>query len=156
MLYDTHQAGAYRLALLLTANDAPLAEDVVSDAFVAVYPRWRDGKVEHFEHYLHRTVANRAKARFRRRVVERRHAAAGALPEQAPASGAEWGDGDDALWQALRELPQKQRTAIVLFYYQDMSLEDVAAVMGTSVGTVKSHLSRGRDRMREALQAVRS
>ena len=56
MLYDTHQAGAYRLALLLTANDAPLAEDLVADAFVAVYPRWRDGKVEHFEHYLHRTV----------------------------------------------------------------------------------------------------
>src|SRR5205823_4098427 len=69
-----HRAGAYRLALLLTGNNAPLAEDIVSDAFVAVYPRWRDGKVEHFEPYLLRTVANRVKGSFRRLAVERRHA----------------------------------------------------------------------------------
>src|SRR5436305_15348277 len=108
MLYDTHQAGAYRLALLLTGNNAPLAEDIVSDAFVAVYPRWRDGKVEHFEPYLLRTVANRAKGSFRRLAVERRHA----TPQPEAVAGFDESDIDADLWQALRELPQKQRTPL--------------------------------------------
>src|SRR5947199_8832785 len=120
MLYDTHQAGAYRLALLLTGNNAPLAEDIVSDAFVAVYPRWRDGKVEHFEQYLLRTIANRVKGNFRRLAVERRHAV-DSLPEAVAAD--EQSDIGADLWEALRELPRKQRTAVVLFYYQDMSIE---------------------------------
>jgi RNA polymerase sigma-70 factor (sigma-E family) len=153
MLYDTHQADAYRLALLLTGNDAPLAEDIVSDAFVAVYPRWRDGKVDHFEQYLLRTVANRVKGSFRRLAVERRHAV-DSLPEVGP--GHEHPDIDADLWEALRALPQKQRTAVVLFYYQDMPIEEVAETMGTSTGTVKAHLSRGRDRLRVALAGVKS
>lgn len=153
MLYDTHQAGAYRLALLLTGNDAPLAEDIVSDAFVAVYPRWRDGKVEHFEQYLLRTVANRVKGSFRRLGVERRHAT-DLLP--AAIADEQHSDIDADLWEALRGLPQKQRTAVVLFYYQDMPIEAVAETMGASTGTVKAHLSRGRDRLRIALEGVRS
>lgn len=152
MLYDTHQATAYRLALLLTGNDAALAEDIVSDAFVAVYPRWRDGHVEHFEQYLLRTVTNRVKGNFRRLAVERRHAAA--QPEAL--AGFDQPDIDADLWEALRELPQKQRTAVVLFYYQDMPIEEVAETMGTTTGTVKAHLSRGRDRLRVALEGVRS
>ena len=153
MLYDTHQAGAYRLALLLTGNNAPLAEDIVSDAFVAVYPRWRDGKVDHFEPYLLRTVANRVKGNFRRLAVERRHASDSVAEVVADPEPSEL---DAELWEALRELPQKQRTAVVLFYYQDMPIEEVAETMGTTTGTVKAHLSRGRDRLRVALEGVRS
>ena len=49
-------------------------------------------------------------------------------------------------------LPLKQRTAVVLHYYEDLSLEAIATAMGTSVGTAKAHLSRGRDRLRELLE----
>ena len=58
----------------------------------------------------------------------------------------------DRLLQALATLPLKQRTAVVLFYYEDRPLEDVADVMGTTVGTAKAHLSRGRDRLRDLLE----
>ena len=58
----------------------------------------------------------------------------------------------ELVWDALRTLPVKQRTAFVLRYYEALPVEDVAAAMGTSVGTAKSHLSRGRDRLRALLE----
>ena len=55
------------------------------------------------------------------------------------------------VWSALRILTPRQRTAVVLHYYEALPVDEVAYVMGTSVGTAKSHLSRGRDRLRELL-----
>ncbi|MBV8291177.1 MAG: SigE family RNA polymerase sigma factor, partial [Mycobacterium sp.] len=55
------------------------------------------------------------------------------------------------LWGALRSLAPKQRAAVVLHYYEALPIGEVASVMGTSVGTAKSHLSRGRARLRELL-----
>ena len=100
-----------------------------------------------------RTVANRVKGNFRRLAVERRHASDSVAEVVADPEPSEL---DAELWEALRELPQKQRTAVVLFYYQDMPIGEVAETMGTTTGTVKAHLSRGRDRLRVALEGVRS
>ena len=58
----------------------------------------------------------------------------------------------EVVWSALRTLPAKQRTAFILRYYEGLPVEDVAEAMGTSVGTAKSHLSRGRDRLRTLLE----
>ena len=58
----------------------------------------------------------------------------------------------DGLWDAVRTLPPERRTAVVLFYYEDMSVEQIARCLGVPAGTVKSRLSRARKQLREMLQ----
>jgi RNA polymerase sigma factor (sigma-70 family) len=153
-LFEAHHLSAYRLALLISGGEAALAEDAVSEAFALVYTKWRQGGVTDFGAYLRRAVANQVKGTFRRRTVQRREE----QRQMAAAPTISTGSFEDrladkqALSDALRQLPQKQRTAVVLHYYEDRPLEDVADIMGTSIGTAKSHVSRGRDRLRELLE----
>jgi RNA polymerase sigma-70 factor (ECF subfamily) len=111
------------------------------------------GKVRNFGPYLHRAVANQVKSAFRSRSRERREAARGRADERVDTSVDDRVGLQDELLRALALLSPNQRTAVMLFYYEDQPLEAVAEVMGTSVGTAKSHVSRGRDRLREALEA---
>ena len=148
-LYRQHAAGAVRLAFLLTGDPA-LAEDLVQDAFVRLAGRFRDLRnPDAFEWYLRRTVVNLARSHFRHLRVERRYAEA----QQGRFSEPQRDTPDPAereeLWQALLALPERQRTAIVLRYYEDLSEAQTADVMQCPVGTVKSLTSRGMDRLRE-------
>lgn len=59
---------------------------------------------------------------------------------------------ESALWQAVCALPEDQRTAVTLFYYEDMSVKDIARVLRLPGGTVKSRLNRARKRLRELLE----
>ena len=56
------------------------------------------------------------------------------------------------LWDAVRVLPEDQRLAVLLYYYEDMSVAEIARTLGVAQGTVKSRLSRGRDRLRQMLR----
>lgn len=148
-LFQAHKGYAYRLALLLCGGDTATAEDAVSEAFAQVLPRWRAGAVDDFGAYLRRSVVNQVKRTFLRRGFQRRSEAKLELP---PAYGPE----DQVVrrqvvWAALRGLSPKQRAAVVLHYYEALPVDEVAEAMGTSVGTAKSHLSRGRDALRELL-----
>lgn len=151
-LFELHHRRAYRLALLLCAGEAVLAEDSVSEAFACTYPKWKDGNVGDFGTYLRRAVANEVKGSFRRRLRQRR------LEDRRRADGGGSRAIDDhvadqeQVWMALRQLPHKQRTAIVLRYYEDRPLAEVAEIMGTALGTAKAHVSRGRERLRALLE----
>jgi RNA polymerase sigma factor (sigma-70 family) len=152
-LFEAHKRPAYRLALLLCGGEAATAEDAVSEAFAQVLPRWRAGAVDDFGAYLRRSIVNQVKRTFLRRGFQRR---ADLLLDAPPVDGVE--DQvvrKELLWGALRTLPPKQRAAVVLHYYEALPIEDVATAMGTSVGTAKSHLSRGRDRLRALLGSER-
>jgi len=149
-LYQAHKGSAYRLALLLCGGEAATAEDAVSEAFASVLPRWRAGRVEDFGAYLRRSVVNQVKRTLLRRGFQRR--AASVIDPKLMGGIEEEVVRKEVLWAALRELPPKQRAAVVLHYYEALSLEEVANTMGTSVGTAKSHLSRGRDRLRDLLE----
>jgi len=149
-LYGQHAPEAVRLAYLLT-GDRPLAEDLVQEAFVRLAGRFRDLRnPDSFEWYLRRTVVNLTRSHFRRLRVERRYVEGPGRrlpdPQEPPDPGER-----DALWRALGELPERQRTAIVLRYYEDLSEAQTADVMGCPVGTVKSMVSRGMDRLRELI-----
>jgi RNA polymerase sigma-70 factor (sigma-E family) len=147
-LYRQHAAGAVRLAFLLTGDHA-LAEDLVQDAFVRLVGRFRDLRnPDAFEWYLRRTVVNLARSHFRHVRVERKYAEGQRDGTDVAKLAADPGERE-ALWQALLELPERQRTAIVLRYYEDLSEAQTADVMGCPVGTVKSLVSRGMDRLRE-------
>jgi RNA polymerase sigma-70 factor (sigma-E family) len=139
-LYRRHAGDAARLAYLVT-GDRALAEDIVQEAFVRLYGRFRDLRnPDAFDVYLRRTVVNLANSHFRHRKVERKHEPA--IASEPSSEAPDLGERDE-LWTVLQSLPERQRTAIVLRFYEDLSEVSTAEVMGCPVGTVKSLVSRG-------------
>lgn len=147
-LYAEHAPEAVRLAYLLT-GDRTRAEDLVQDAFVRLAGRFLDLRnPDGFGHYLRRTLVNLNNSWWRRNRVEREYLE---REKQRPARAHV--DATDpaereVLWQSLQRLNARQRTAIVLRFYEDLSEEQTADVMGVPRGTVKSLVSRGLEAMR--------
>ena len=142
-----YEAGSRRLVgqVFAMTGDLGEAEDAVQEAYIRAWQHWpKIEKYENPEAWV-RSVAFRLcvnawwKAK-NRRTAQRR---AAALHEYAP----ELGPDLLALIRALRELPDKQRLALVLHYFADLTVEQIATETGVSVGTVKSRLSRGRAAM---------
>lgn len=146
-LYVLHADDALRLAFLLT-GDHSLAQDLVQDAFVRVA-----GRLAHlrdpgaFPAYLRRTVVNLARMHFRRRRVERAYASRQARLRQPGATERDVVEAE-AVRQALLRLPVRQRAAVVLRYFEDLSDVQAAEVLGCPPGTVRSLLWRAMDTLR--------
>jgi RNA polymerase sigma-70 factor (sigma-E family) len=139
-LYRAHMPAATRLAYLLT-GDRATAEDVAQDAFLRAAGRIGGLRDENaFGAYLHRSVVNRVRNRARRLTLERAHLRDDATPPpyELPDVATR-----DRLWAALRRLPHRQRAALVLRFYLDLSEADTADRLGCRPGTVKSAVSRG-------------
>jgi RNA polymerase sigma-70 factor (sigma-E family) len=147
-LYDLHATRALRLAVLLV-GDRDVAEDLVADAFARVLPHWRRGSVLDFGPYLRTAVVNAFRARIRRDAREHDLAVP---PAPADDDLAELIADRAALGAALRRLPDRQRAAIVLRYYEDLSERDVAELLGCPLGTAKASIWRGLARLRTLLQ----
>ncbi|MGZ5292208.1 MAG: SigE family RNA polymerase sigma factor [Actinomycetota bacterium] len=148
-LYRAHAPDALRLAYLLT-GDRALAEDLAQDAFVKVLARFHDLRNrDAFWWYLRRTVVNLSNSHFRHRRVERTWLARQRADDVAPPP-TDLGERD-RIRRALMTLRPEQRAAIVLRYYEDLSEADTAEALGVAVGTVKSMVSRGMERLRDEL-----
>jgi RNA polymerase sigma-70 factor (sigma-E family) len=151
-LYARHYPALVRLAAMLV-RDVPTAEEVVQDAFTAMHDTWdRLRGAESALAYLRQAVVNRSRSVLRHRAVVDRNL------QQAPPDlpGAEdearaWLERS-AVTAALGQLPDRQREAIVLRYYADLSEAEIAASMGISRGAVKSHTVRGMAALRAALE----
>ncbi len=150
-LYSMHYRALVRLAALLV-RDIPTAEEVVQDAFVAMYKGWqRLRDPDKALAYLRQAVVNRSRSVLRHRTVVDKNL------QQAPPDmpSAEHGAltllERSAVVSALRGLPDRQRQAIVLRYYADLSVAEIADAMKISSGAVKSHLARGTAALRAAL-----
>lgn len=132
-LYAAHAQGVGRLALLLT-GDVEVAQDITQEAFVRVggrLARLRDP--ERSVGYLYRTVQNLAKDHGRGLSRQRRlNDRLGSQPATAEA------EHDDDLWVALMELPLRQRTALFLRYYLDLSEVEAAEALDLSSSAMKS------------------
>lgn len=141
-----------RTARSLT-NDPLDAEDLLQTALARTYVHW-DRIADHgaLDGYVRRALVNTRTSQWRRRRVEelpsetlpepREHAAAPADPAERQATR-------DALWRAVLRLPDRQRAIVVLRYYEDLSEARTAELLGVSVGTVKSALSRALVKLRE-------
>jgi RNA polymerase sigma-70 factor (sigma-E family) len=154
LLFAAHYRALVRLAVLLL-HDQPVAEDVTQDAYVALHAHWRRLKdADKALAYLRTTVLNRSRSALRRRLVARRHAAAEPPPGTAPSAevGALGLLRHQEVLAAVRKLPTRQREAIVLRYYADLSEAQIAEAMGVSRGSVKSHTSRGMAALRQVLE----
>ena len=153
-LYVAYAPAAIRLAYLLT-GDRGLAEDLVQEAFVRFV-----GRLQYLrdpascDAYLRRTVVNLSKNHFRHQAVERSYAA-----RHAPARSAAPADADvvpyEAMRAALLQLPERQRAAIVLRYYEDLPESQIAQLLGCRPATVRSLVSRGLHALRETPEVTR-
>jgi RNA polymerase sigma-70 factor (sigma-E family) len=149
-LYQRHVPDMVRLAYLMT-GDPTAAEDLAQEAFVRVTGRFAHLRnPDSFESYLRRTLMNLCKNYFRRRDTER-----GFLQLQAPPAASDphlATDDLQAIKTALLSLPPRQRAAVVLRYYNDLSERETADLLECRPGTVKSLLSRALETLREALE----
>jgi RNA polymerase sigma-70 factor (sigma-E family) len=148
-LFSEHSARAFRLAYLLT-GDRDLAEDLVQDAFVKLIGRFADLRSpDSFDAYLRRTIVTLSYGAFRRRRTERAYLARErGLAERKSDALPDVG-GKDELWTQLQRIAPRQRAALVLRYYDDLSEQQAADVLGCSLRTVKSLVTRGIQAMRE-------
>ncbi|MEV0491186.1 SigE family RNA polymerase sigma factor [Streptomyces atratus] len=139
-----------RTARSLTANPSD-AEDLLQTALTKTYVAWE--RIEDhraLDGYVRRALVNTRTSQWRKRKVD--EFACEELPEQetAPAPDpAEQQSLHDAMWRAVLKLPDRQRAMVVLRYYEDLSEAQTAEVLGVSIGTVKSAVSRALGKLRE-------
>ena len=149
-VFIAHHTRLVRLAYLLT-GDAAQAEDAAAAAFVAVYPKWRDGVVVDVGAYLRKAVANEVRQRGRHQVVRERHDAVLASTTSVLPADTDAVEHTRVL-DALRTLPDDQRATVVLRFYADLSEADTAEILGVAPGTVKSRTARAIERLRPLLK----
>jgi len=149
--------GLLRAASLITW-DAAEAEDLVQECLFRVARRWpRVRKMDHPAAYARTVLVHLALDEGKRRALRRaelQEAAAGRIDEHEDDAAARVLGRVEAsadLLQALGELPPRQRVALVLRYFEDLSEAEAAEAMGCSVGTVKSTTSRALERLRSAV-----
>ena len=145
------QSALLRTAYLLTGNHHA-AEDLLQSALTKTYLAWgRIDDVGAAEAYV-RTTLTRTYVSWWRRKWHGEHPT-GELPEPPPSAGHEDRLTErSALWDVVQTLPRKQRAAVVLRYYEDMTEAQIAEVLNCSPGTVKSQTSRAIATLRTRLQ----
>jgi RNA polymerase sigma-70 factor (sigma-E family) len=154
-MYSTEYRSLVRISVVLV-GDVGTAEEVVQECFIAMYAAWRRLKnVDKAVNYLRRSVVNRSRSVLRRRIVADKH-----VPKHEPdmpsaEQGAITQFERTAVIAALRSLPVRQREAIMLRYYLDLSEEEVASAMRISRGAVKSHTARAKAALRAILEHER-
>jgi RNA polymerase sigma-70 factor (sigma-E family) len=139
-----------RVAWLLT-GDAHLAEDLLQTALAKVWPKWHSISGEYPEAYVRKTLVHTHATWWRRRW--RGEVPHGELPDSA-ARGADPFAGvdlEDSVRHSLQRLPKRQRAVVVLRYFEDLSVEETAQILGCKPGTVKSQASKALRSLREVL-----
>ncbi|GGW88633.1 RNA polymerase subunit sigma-24 [Streptomyces malachitofuscus] len=156
-LFELHYSSMLRLAVLLGADDP---ENVVAEAYYQIYRKWRRLKdVAAAEAYLRSTVCNLTRMRIRHLQVARRHEERPPAPVDETVASAEntalLHDDQRVLIDALQHLPARQREALVLRHWLGLKESEIAAAMGISRGSVKTHTSRGIAALTQAMEARR-
>jgi RNA polymerase sigma-70 factor (ECF subfamily) len=164
-LVELHQRSAYHLCYRMLGSSAA-AEDATQDAFLSAFRNIRSCKETSFRPWLMRIAANACTDELRRRG--RRPALSldapppGTdepldVPDRAPGPEqyAVEGETQATIQAALLRLPADQRMAVVLCDIQGFAYEEIAVAMNSSVGTVKSRIARGREKLRQELQPLR-
>lgn len=140
-LFRERRDPSVRLAAFLV-GDLAVAEEIVQDAFLEVARRW--DRLDTPAGYLRTTVVNGCRNHSRRLALIRRR------PLPAPRLHVDAPEHDD-LWAVLARLPERRRAAIVLRYYEDLPIDEIARLLGCRPGTVSSLLHRGLADLRKVL-----
>jgi RNA polymerase sigma-70 factor (ECF subfamily) len=153
-LYAAHAQSAVGLAYLLV-GEQELAKDIAQEAFLRAFGHFADmRKPGSFPKYLKATIVNLTRKHFRRRALEElylKRLRARLAKSVAPPSV----EQREVVNQALLKVPERQRAALVLHYYEDLSEYQVADLLGVSEQAARSLVARGRKTLREQLGGVR-
>ena len=151
-IYSEHYRSLVRLAAFLV-RDTATAEEVVQDSFVAMHGAWRRLRdTDKALSYLRQSVVNRSRSVLRHRMVVDKNTPKPPPDMPSAEHGAIIQLERSAVVSALRGLPERQREALVLRYYGDLSEAQIASVMGISRGAVKSHTARAMAALRAVLE----
>ncbi|MEU1849221.1 SigE family RNA polymerase sigma factor [Streptomyces sp. NPDC019990] len=145
-----------RTARSLTGNPSD-AEDLLQTALTKTYVAWE--RIEDHravDGYVRRALVNTRTSQWRKRKVDEFTCDELPEPETQPGGDdpAERQALRDAMWRAIMRLPARQRAMVVLRYYEDLSEAQTAEVLGVSVGTVKSAVSRALSKLRDDSELV--
>lgn len=151
-LYRAHATTLLRLAVLMI-GDSGSAEEVLHEAFLRFHDRGRAESGRELA-YLRRTVINLCNNQHRhRRVVESASVpSAGEVPE--PAVAAVKSITRDRVVDAVRCLPDRQRDCVLLHYFEQLTDREIGEALGISAGSVKTHLHRAREHLRQDLEGL--
>jgi RNA polymerase sigma-70 factor (sigma-E family) len=151
--FVAHRSAALLRTAYLLAGDWGAAEDLLQVTLTKTYLAWRRlGRIDAVEPYARRVLVNTATSWWRRRWHGERPTES--LPERPVSDGLDARLERDALWQHVKQLPTRQRAVLVLRFYEDMSEADTAAMLGVSVGTVKSQCARALASLRTRLSEL--
>jgi len=157
-LVQTYQVGVFRLALSVL-NDPGEANEATQETFIAALRALKSYREKStFKAWLYKIALNTSRSRIRKRnVLERLQRTLTSIFEvqsqnsPSPEDVIIENEQDEALWKALESLGEKQRTPIVLRYYHDFSIAEIAEILDLKEGTVHSRLSIGREKLRSEL-----
>jgi RNA polymerase sigma-70 factor (sigma-E family) len=143
-LYQAHALGLTRLAYVML-GDRPAAEDVVQEAFCGLYRRWsRLSNQASAVRYVRSSVLNGCRSVLRRNISRASRPLTGHQPAELSAESVVLtGEERREVMRALRRLPRRQREALVLKFYLDLSAAETAATMGISPSSARSAITRG-------------
>ncbi|MGH2776517.1 MAG: RNA polymerase sigma factor [Actinomycetota bacterium] len=151
-LFDAYYSSLRGLAVVILGHPE-VAEEAVMEAFVKLYARW--GRLESLDYppaYLRRMVVNQCLSRLRRKRIEARVNELFHRQDEMSRSSEVFGDADALeVWAAVRTLPPRQRLCVALRYVEDLPDREIARLLDCSVGTVKSQLSKARNKLARLL-----
>ncbi|MET7398939.1 SigE family RNA polymerase sigma factor [Dactylosporangium sp. NPDC005572] len=146
--YFALRATTLRQFAYALCGDWHTAEDLVQTTFVRLYLNWRRLRRDSLDAYTRRVLVNvflsHRRDRRRERVV--------AEPPEVSVTDATDASGREEVGRALQRLPARQRAVVVLRHLEDMSVAEVADLLGMAEGTVKSQTARGVEALRQALK----
>ena len=144
---ERYQSMVYRVALHALGSPQD-ADDAVQEVFLRLYTAKKplEGE-EHLRRWLLRVTVNHCRDVLRSPWRRRRVSL-----DQLPAEPVFQAPEQEALYQTVMALPEQYRIVLVLFYYEDLSVREIAAVLRISEANVKTRLSRARKRLREMLE----
>ena len=150
-LVRKYQASVRRIFLNLTCGDSELSDDLAQETFIKAYTGLASFKnLAGFSTWLYRIAYNIFYDYLRNRK-ETDDLNSAAVDSQCSTRQPDIGQQMD-IYSALSILKEAERTCITLFYMEDLSIEKIAAITGIPTGTVKSHLSRAKDKMANYLK----
>jgi RNA polymerase sigma-70 factor, ECF subfamily len=160
-LVERHHSPLVGFLYRMTGGDRALAEDLVQEAFLRVLRAIaRYEYTRPFKPWLYAIAANLSRDHFKRAETRRTEAvpdeAMGQVADEdaSPEGRVIAGDEAEHVAAAVAALPDHQRAAVILRYYQGLSLAEIADTLGVPVGTVKSRLSLGLRRLRARLEGI--
>lgn len=142
MLFKSHNAYIYRIALFLTKSKA-LADDITQDTFLQIFKKYRTYDTKRpIEPWIYKITLNTTRNTLRK---QRWLSFIDQIPEYAACDDTEdiilRNEKEAILWEAVGSLSHKSKEVVVLHYYADMKLSDVAETVGIPIGTCKSRLN---------------